>query len=574
MAHINSSPKRIPERLTACLEWSEVQQTMPYDIVSEETFFNDVYGRKLQETLILSRMNVEDALSKRGIECTDTNLFRYLVKPALNTILDYTQQSLVANGVPVTSELELLSVVATVFLRSSFNLSLDEAWKIMQYEANAEGFTLIERARYTVILDNIRGFDVVGRSPLKDDDAWMQQSNLLANLHDLEEIMFQKSSDMLLHRGNGLVVLDDELVSSRANDVESKTLSNRKAGKEGPVSDCIACSLTSMMYGMRLQTKADNQVENVAKLLKTLNIPTNANHDHKMLCACDRGYGKMTFIEKILSQGMDCITLATTLGSRHPFLTSEEVRTFDDSLSPVEKEQLEPQLQQIRKWIVDAGTEGSIGGSAVRVARKGNVTAISVCEKFDRKAETKIVRCFLTGNYDETLTNKWIFTKRVDPIPSIPFLFSCQHVSYATVQDKVEFQLALHTRPLTYAQRCADWFVMRQFRVTGTMASNLNQTQSQETVIQMCFKSWFKRSKSTDAMTEGTQNEDATIEALGAMTLVTHLYQVGLIEMLSKPYLAVSADGVAVLKMDEPGYDVTAIASVEIKKGFSYLDPI
>ena len=129
MGRRNFSPKRIPERLIACLEWSAVQQIAPYDIVSEETFFNNVYGHKLQETLIPSWMNVEDALSKRGIECTDTNLFRYLVKPVLNTILDYTQQSLVA-----------------------------------------------------------------------------KQSNLLANLHDWEEKMFQKSSNMLLHRGNGLVI--------------------------------------------------------------------------------------------------------------------------------------------------------------------------------------------------------------------------------------------------------------------------------------------------------------------------------------------------------------------------------
>ena len=58
------------------------------------------------------------------------------------------------------------------------------------------------------------------------------------------------------------MVVDDELLSSRAQDVETKAFLDRKAGKEGPISDCIACSLTSIMYGIRLRTVADTQMEN------------------------------------------------------------------------------------------------------------------------------------------------------------------------------------------------------------------------------------------------------------------------------------------------------------------------
>ena len=43
---------------------------------------------------------------------------------------------------------------------------------------------------------------------------------------------------------------DDELLGSKANDVETKVLSNRKLGGEGPVSDCVADSCVNTMLGM------------------------------------------------------------------------------------------------------------------------------------------------------------------------------------------------------------------------------------------------------------------------------------------------------------------------------------
>ena len=56
-------------------------------------------------------------------------------------------------------------------------------------------------------------------------------------------MIFTKSINTLMHICNSHLVIDDELISSRAKDVETKTVSNHKAGKEGPVADCVACSL-------------------------------------------------------------------------------------------------------------------------------------------------------------------------------------------------------------------------------------------------------------------------------------------------------------------------------------------
>ena len=83
-------------------------------------------------------------------------------------------------------------------------------------------------------------------------------------------MMFKRSVETLLNLRNGLLVIDDEFISSRARDVETKVLSNRKTGKKGPVSDCVACSFTSIMYGLRLRVKGETQEDNVQNLIQSL----------------------------------------------------------------------------------------------------------------------------------------------------------------------------------------------------------------------------------------------------------------------------------------------------------------
>ena len=65
-------------------------------------------------------------------------------------------------------------------------------------------------------------------------------------LTPLKREVFNKSVDKLLNRRNGSLVIDKELISLRAVDVEQKIVSEQKSGKEGPASDYIACSFTSV----------------------------------------------------------------------------------------------------------------------------------------------------------------------------------------------------------------------------------------------------------------------------------------------------------------------------------------
>lgn len=189
--------------------------------------------------------------------------------------------------------------------------------------------------------------------------------------------------------------------------VELKTLSNRKAGKEGPVSDCRSDSLTStsVLCGMHIRVKGESQSDNVKELLRT--IPPLAAADNVRLCF-DRGYGKMPFIEETSAMRFNITTVAATLGSRHPFVTVEEreklIDTWNKAAPPVPDHEREVSLADFKDFVVDSN---NLIGSNTKIAVKDLVTtnggikklvALAQLEKFDRKVptnENKIARLIL-----------------------------------------------------------------------------------------------------------------------------------------------------------------------------------
>ena len=76
------------------------------------------------------------------------------------------------------------------------------------------------------------------------------------------------------------------------------------------------------MFGLRLRVKGESQQANVHALIDTL--PYITTSEEKIRLIFDRGYGKMDFIEENARKRYNISTIATTLGSRHPFVTKKE----------------------------------------------------------------------------------------------------------------------------------------------------------------------------------------------------------------------------------------------------------
>ena len=124
-------------------------------------------------------------------------------------------------------------------------------------------FELMELPRYNQILHSTRGSSLNDRIGLLEDDDWIPNREVLSSLRNLKQKIFEPSRNLLYNKKNGHIVIDDELVSLRAKDVSKKTVQHRKKGKEGLSIDCVSCSLTSVLLGMRLRVPGCAEIDNV-----------------------------------------------------------------------------------------------------------------------------------------------------------------------------------------------------------------------------------------------------------------------------------------------------------------------
>ena len=126
------------------------------------------------------------------------------------------------------------------------------AFETMNQITAVEGIKLMKQGRFTSIEHCLAAMDKEEFIPEEGRDVW-RQSNTKSRLYEnIENMIYMNSVNILLNKKSGSLVVDDELIASKAKDVECKTLSSCKKGKEGSSVDCLSCSLLSIVYGMRL----------------------------------------------------------------------------------------------------------------------------------------------------------------------------------------------------------------------------------------------------------------------------------------------------------------------------------
>jgi hypothetical protein len=112
---------------------------------------------------------------------------------------------------------------------------------------------------------------------------------MLDHLHVLEKKNYKQSIEVFFDSYYGCLVLDDKMIGSKAMDVETKIVSDRKTAGD-PTCDCLCDTFFQFVLGIRIKTVADSQIINVEKLLDyTPNIDDNTHSMLGPLVACDRG---------------------------------------------------------------------------------------------------------------------------------------------------------------------------------------------------------------------------------------------------------------------------------------------
>jgi hypothetical protein len=83
-----------------------------------------------------------------------------------------------------------------------------------------------------------------------------------------------------------------------------------------------------------------------------------------------------------------------------------------------------------------------------------------------------------------------------------------------------------------------------------------------ELLVEMVNESWFSRSRSTGSMVAGTKNEQATLRSLQGVLGIEKVYECGLLESKTNPWLAASPDAIAVFIESDGSLQA---ATVEVK---------
>jgi hypothetical protein len=156
----------------------------------------------------------------------------------------------------------------------------------------------VTREHFVQVLNNLSGYSVQHCMIEDARSSRTDHRNQLDHMHNLEKKMFERSVEFFFDSRYGGYVLDDELISSIASDIEHKVVSDRKSGGEGPTCDCFCDSYAQLMLGMRVRSSRDMQLFNVEKLLNTLpTVAPNTASAFGLILACDHGYGKKSMVE-------------------------------------------------------------------------------------------------------------------------------------------------------------------------------------------------------------------------------------------------------------------------------------
>jgi hypothetical protein len=245
---------------------------------------------------------MKKALAQSGKQNNSMNRYLHLYNNlVVEKVVKHTNEQLAKDGIEATNAYELRQVIALFWVRSRYNIPAELLWvNELAEAAKREKFKLLPHERFNQVLRRIRGCSVMGRDG-NDDKVWTEVNILFGQLKDLKREIFQPSLETLLNKKNGTIVKDGILVPCRAADVEKKTLSCRKTGKEGPVADCMADSVNGKLFGMKIQELGKYEHENIEELMERM--PTLTHVEHNVDAHFDRGYGKIPNIIVLLAKG-------------------------------------------------------------------------------------------------------------------------------------------------------------------------------------------------------------------------------------------------------------------------------
>ena len=607
----NAKPKQTDDPTAG---WTDVPSSTVKLMLEKDYVDTHVsQGARLFFSAAMERLTVE--LDVKKLKRSRSNVFVLLSDELVNKCCEWLNELSVLKkrhegSITVPNLYRYLGVMLfSQCTGCSFSKTLDMLEKLSGHKLNEDLLSFIN--------SNILAYAATGRG---DDESlgWNAQRDQTVMLSQFERSAFRMTARIFMSSNHTILSLDDDLMGTRATYNQVKTISNRKADKEGHVADVLADALFRVVFQLRFRRRHEKLQYCVEKVMSNL-LETRGDLSRQgIVVVADRGYAKRHVLNALMDQGLSCFgVMPEFVLECHPFVGKSylKIAPFVDDEEDEDPEGEEERgnaeeyddervlFDRPNRFVVE---DGPTLGPGVSVAKsfykpkdrgREELTAIAVREYGNAK-HSKIIRFMysMRSPWPESLFT-WV---------AIPYERSFRGHLFTTRDDsrRIVEPDAQTYRPvmeqhfldccevLTVGQRCADWFVMRQFRVTATVGSRIitccpalreavgyepkkvpfSISEPSELVKGLC-KSWFTTTRATEAMMRGTMNENAVLNYLRRRSYTKSLFSVGILSLKDHPWLASSPDAILMLdlsKIEGPFHDNQVIpCTVEIKTSVS-----
>ncbi len=174
--NVSRTTPRLPVALTAHAGWRLIG-TANLDeslFTSKSALLDNFLTTRINDYIIDIREQLRLKLENVGFEVNDLNLFTYLLSSGLEYIIEYLNESLTRMGLNKTSTHEFRRFIGTLLLLSSFNLSTEQSWDLMEKITNNK---VMINERFNEIMKNLRGFEVSMRHGGGRSSTWCDQKD-------------------------------------------------------------------------------------------------------------------------------------------------------------------------------------------------------------------------------------------------------------------------------------------------------------------------------------------------------------------------------------------------------------
>jgi hypothetical protein len=296
--------------------WRKSRALSAETLVLESVFLREVFSDKARLFGASAVEKLEVELNVRELPDTRAGHVALLMNDVLQKCMVWLNEKVVLERLTMRkiSMADMYRFVAVLLYSHCTGFSVTKT--IQKLSELGQNPPSLERTQF--IQSNILAYSATGRAD--GCSTWNSQRDQTHRLGEFEKAAFNMSCKVFLTPLYTLATLDDDLYGTRSSDNQVKTLSSRKADKEGHCADALADALFRITFMVRFRRRGEAQSLSVSKLLEDVLYARGEQSVCGFTITADRGYAKMSLVRALNGLGISSMFVMPDHIIRcHPF---------------------------------------------------------------------------------------------------------------------------------------------------------------------------------------------------------------------------------------------------------------